>query len=112
MTPRLEIPVSSPPPIVCDLRALSLEQRTREHELLLEFRGMFREALETDQGFSIAVPADPRLLSRLGEFLALERLCCPFLTFNLSIPADRGAIRLQIQGPPGAKAFLRSEFLA
>ena len=112
MTARLVIPVSSAPAIACDLGALSPEQRAREQALLLEFRGMFREAQETEQGFSMAVPADPYLLSRLAEFLGLERLCCPFLTFHLSVPADRGAISLQIQGPPGAKAFLRSEFLA
>jgi hypothetical protein len=98
--------------IACDLSALSTEQRVREQVLLAEFKGLFREAQETDQGYSVAVPADPHLLSRLGEFLALERLCCPFLTFHLSVPADRGVIALQIHGPPGAKAFLRSEFLA
>lgn len=111
MTPRLDIPISSTPPIACDLAALSPEQRVRERALLLEFKGMVRGAQETDQGYNLAVPADPLVLSRLAEFLALERLCCPFLSFHLSIPAVRGPITLQIEGPPGAKAFLQSEFL-
>lgn len=101
----------APMPIACDLGALSFEQRVREQALLQEFKPLFREAQETDRGYSVAVPADPPVLSRLGEFLALERLCCPFLTFQLSVPADHGLMILQIDGPPGAKAFLRNEFL-
>ena len=106
--------MSGPTPlsIACDLGALSSGQRAREQELLKEFRGIFRDARETAHGYSVTVPEDPLVLSRLGEFLALERLCCQFLTFDLCIPAGRGVITLQIHGQPGTKAFLRSEFFA
>jgi hypothetical protein len=46
----------------------------------------------------------------LGEFLGLERLCCPFLTFELSIPAGRGSVILHVTAT-GAKSFLRSVFM-
>ena len=98
------------PPIACDFGALSSAQRTREQALLAEFRRKFRDAQETDQGYRVVIPDDPLVLSRLGELVALERLCCPFLAFDLSIPAERGRVTLHIYGRPGTKSFLRSEF--
>jgi len=103
---------SSALPIACDLGALSSEQRVREQALLAEFRAVFQDPRETDRGFIVVIPDDPALLSRLVEFLSLERLCCPFLTFDLSIPAERRPLTIHIHGQPGVKAFLRSAFFA
>ncbi len=66
------MPDPTPLPIACDLGALPSRQRAREQALLAEFRSMFRDARETEQGYSVEVPADPLVLSRLGEFLALD----------------------------------------
>jgi hypothetical protein len=98
-------------PIACDLGALSPAQREREQLLLAEFRAAVRETQETERGFRFVIPEDPELLGRLGEFLGLERLCCPFLTFELSIPAGRGPVILHVHGDLGAKSFLRSVFM-
>jgi hypothetical protein len=105
-------PGSAPLPIACDLAALSAEQRSREQALLAEFRPLFRDPQETAQGFSVVVSAEPKLLARLGEFLALERLCCPFLTFDLSISSGQRPVTLHVHGGPGTKPFLRSVFFA
>jgi hypothetical protein len=99
-------------PITCDLGALSSEQRAREQALLAEFRAAFQDPHETDGGFMVVIPDDPALLSRLIEFLCLERLCCPFLAFDLYIPAERRPLTLHIHGQPGVKVFLRSAFFA
>ncbi len=99
-------------PIACNLDALSPEQRSREQALLAEFRTLFRNPEETAQGFRVAVTAEPALLARLGEFLALERVCCPFLTFDLSVSAAQGPVTLHVHGGPETKRFLRSEFFA
>jgi hypothetical protein len=42
------------------------------------------------------------------EWIAMERLCCPFLMFQL----ERGGTgwRLKMRGPDGAKALLQEEF--
>ena len=101
----------SPLPIACDLGVLSPAQRAREQALLEEFKAALPEVQETERGFRFIIPEDPRLLGRLGEFLGLERLCCPFLTFDLSIPAGRGSVTLHVHGDPGAKSFLRSTFM-
>ena len=105
-------PIPASLPIACDLGALSPEQRSREQALLAEFRAEFRNPQETAEGFSVLVSAEPMALARLGEFLALERLCCPFLTFDLSISTGRGPVTLHVHGGPGTKPFLRSVFFA
>ena len=99
-------------PIACDLGALSPAQRSREQILLAEFRATFRHPQEMAEGFSVLVSAEPIVLARLGEFLALERLCCPFLRFDLSISTGRGPVTLHVYGGPGTKQFLRSAFFA
>jgi hypothetical protein len=104
--------VPAPVPIACDLGALSPEQRSREQVLLGEFRAAWREPEETTHGYRVVVSAEPALLARLGEFLALERLCCPFLAFDLSVSVARGPVTLHVHGGSGTKPFLRSLFFA
>lgn len=98
-------------PVACDLGALSPEERAREAELLTELKAALGEPEETETGFRFAVPQDPPLVGRLGELLALERLCCPFLGFDLAVPAGRGTVTLHIHGDAAAKTFIRSVFL-
>ena len=44
-----------------------------------------------------------------AEFIALERLCCPFLNFGLEIKAEGGPVWLRLSGREGVKAFIREE---
>ena len=95
-------------PIACDLTKLSPEQREREQALLARFRKTARSRSVGDN-LEFSLPADPHTLAELGEFLGLERLCCPFLTFDLRIDAA-GEARLTISAPQGAKEFITTEF--
>jgi len=97
-------------PITCDLGALSPEERAREQTLLAEFKLTSGEPQETANGFRFVLRNDPPWLGRLGEFLALERLCCPFLNFELVVPAGRQPVSLHISGEPAVKPFVRSVF--
>jgi len=98
-------------PIVCDLASLNGDQRKRERELLERFRKISVKESETADGVWFSVPAQPEDLSSLGELLALERLCCPFLTFHLEVTRN-DTCRLLISGPPGAKDLVLAEFVA
>jgi len=48
-------------------------------------------------------------LPELAEWIALESLCCLFLTFQLEV-AQTHPTRLALRGPEGVKAILRQEF--
>lgn len=95
-------------PIACDLGALSPEERAREQMLLEKFKALCGRPEETEVGFRLVLPAGSEPLSQFGEFLGLERLCCPFLNFDLTVPAGRGPVTLHIHGGPGVKPFIRS----
>ena len=96
-----------PSPIACVLSALSEQQRRLEQELLAEFRASIDVVSETDSGFRFRVSPDPSSLMRLGELLGLERLCCPFLSFELSLESERGPAILHVFGRAGVKDFVR-----
>jgi hypothetical protein len=101
----------SEPAIVCELGALSPEERRREQTLLSKFRTSFTNVTETGNGFRVTVSAEPTTLSELGEFLAYERRCCPFLTFEVVVEPQRGPVTLHVFGGPGSKEFTKAIFL-
>lgn len=96
-------------PIACDLSRLTGDQRRREQELLGKLRARLVRESETDDGVWFSLAADPATLAELGELLALERLCCPFLTFRLEVTREESC-RLHISGPVGARDFVLGEF--
>jgi hypothetical protein len=101
-----------PLPIACNLGALSLEQREREQNLLAEFKSLQRRARPIDAGYSFEIPDGPATLARLGEFLALERLCCPFLSFRLAVGSELAPVVLEVTGDDAAaQAFVRDTFV-
>jgi hypothetical protein len=98
-------------PFACDLSRLSAAQRVREKVLLAEFKTLCERREETELGFRFFVRADPEVLTAMGEFLALERLCCPFLEFHLEV-SSKSLAALHIFGREGAKPIIAAEFIA
>jgi hypothetical protein len=62
---------------------------------------------ETPDGVAFQLAAGD--YAAAAEFVSLERLCCPFLRFELGVTPGKGPVWLRIIGPPGAGAFLRLE---
>jgi hypothetical protein len=97
-------------PFACDLSRLDTEARQREQTLLAWFRESYGNAVWTGSEYRLDINADRSSLAQLGELLALERLCCPFLTFRIEV--DRGDIAtLAISGREGVKGFIEAEFM-
>jgi len=97
-------------PFACDLSRLSPAQRERERVLLGGFKRGFVRAEESEAGWKFHLPASPESLRDLGELLALERLCCPFLEFHLEVgPAELAVVH--VFGRDGAKPVIAAEFM-
>jgi hypothetical protein len=58
---------------------------------------------EVENGYEFTFPSDTEFISQIAEFIANERLCCPFLNFT-------EPISLSLTGPIGTQEFLRIEF--
>jgi len=94
-------------PLACRLDALDAEERSRRHVLWQDLRAGALEIAEGDEGFSFRFESSAHVLSKLVEFVSLERVCCPFLHFEIDIHPGGGPLWLQVGGNAQVKAFLR-----
>jgi len=95
-------------PLVCDLNALTSEERGRRQMILEAVARTIIERNELANGYELTFDASRLDLAALGEWIALERRCCPFLHFRLDIESA-GKTALALTGGPGVKEFLNAE---
>jgi hypothetical protein len=100
------MPIAADVPIACHMGALNKEERTHYDELrrILQPSAQFHEL---DDGYSLTVP--DAMLTALLQWIDMERRCCPFLRFTLTIPGNGEAPSLALQGTEGTKEFLQAE---
>jgi hypothetical protein len=90
-----------PVPVACDLHKLTEIERERERTLLNEIRHAHLEIVDLPAGYVLRFSADSATVLRLAEFIALERVCCPFLNFELRWEAEGGPVWLKVTGGQG-----------
>ena len=73
-------------------------------------RGAVVEVRETEKGYAYRFPPDEARIEGLAELINLERQCCPFLRFSLTIEPGGGPLWLELSGPEGTKDFLADLF--
>ena len=95
-------------PIACSLTDAELLQRRQT--LLLKVRGAVVEVRELADGYAYQLPGDEEWLATIASMINLERQCCPFLTFQMTVEPGGGPVWLALTGPGGTKEFLSSTF--
>ena len=91
-------------PIACTLGPAALE--ARRDDLLGALVRRADERIELPNGYRVRfAPVDDILLT-IAKVIALERQCCRFLTFDVTVEPDDGPIWLEFTGPRGTKEFL------
>jgi hypothetical protein len=98
------------PVLVCNSQAISAVQRPRYNDLVSRLRAAMRDCSELPDGYIYSLDSAKITLPEVSEWIAMERLCCPFLVFQLEGAGK--AFRLTMRGPDGSKAILREEFSA
>jgi hypothetical protein len=96
--------------LVCIPTAIGADERPRYNELIRRLAAAVRERTELADGFAFALDTSITL-PEVAEWIAMERLCCPFLTFLLDV-SPGGATQLTLSGPEGVKAILRHAITA
>ncbi len=94
-------------PIACDLTAI--DAGARDHHISLTHRMLaaVQELRDLPDGYAMRLPSE--LLLTAAEYISRERLCCPFLRFNLEIEPEGDALWLSMTGRNGVKEFLQVE---
>jgi len=95
--------------LFCDMTVFSPEQREAHIAAIRQLLATVRDAQELPDGYALRFAPDSEVFFKLAEFISGERLCCPFLNFDLRVEADAGPVWLRLTGPEGVKEFLRLE---
>ena len=96
-------------PVACSLN--DAEFRKRREEVLNEIKDGISETAELKNGFVFSFPKEDLWIQRLAEMIILERACCPFINFKLSIEPHQDSIKLFLTGPKGTKEFVSALFV-
>ncbi len=102
-------PVRGEIPVACDWSALTADQQERQRALYRRLREDVLEVRELDDGYSFRHSPDGDVLLAIAEFVANERLCCPFFDFALTVERGGGPVWLRMTGKGEAKHVLEAE---
>lgn len=95
-------------PVACCLT--DKEFRERRDLILVRLAPAILEVREQADGFGYRFAPQEETLEALVQIVNLERKCCPFLTFRITVEAGEGALWLEVGGPDGTKDFLAALF--
>jgi len=85
------------------------ELRERRGGVLAQFRAHVRAWEPHAHGYRFRFDPDAASMKVVFQVIELERQCCRFLRFQLTVEPNDGSILLAITGPEGTDAFLGSE---
>ena len=96
-------------PVACDMSALTADQQERQRALLVLLRSDAEEVRELEDGYAFRHSGDRDVLLAVAEFVANERLCCPFFEFGITVERGGGPVWLRMTGEGEAKRVLEAE---
>jgi hypothetical protein len=111
-----QVSSSNPPPanlkespLVCNDRALNTEQAARLVAVLKEFRSARQEIRELPDGYAIRLPVSTAMIQDVAEFMAIVRICSPYLGTALQVECEGGPAWLKMTGRQGVKELIKSD---
>jgi hypothetical protein len=96
--------------LACNLTAINAADRPRYNELVRRIRSAIRDRREIPDGYVFNVDHGAIALPEAAEWINMERLCCPFLTLQISASGTQAYWTLTLRGPTGVKLLLDAEF--
>ena len=93
----------------CNLNALNPRERARRSVVARELSQMRVGMEDMPDGYLFRYAADSSTLMKVAEFVSMERLCCPFLSFTIEVEPAKASIRLRLSGGDGVKQFIAGE---
>jgi hypothetical protein len=98
------------PVFACNLKAISAAERPRYNELVTRVRAAIRDRSEVATGYLFKLDSRIVTLPEAAEWISMERLCCPFLTLQISAAGNQPYWVLTLTGPEGLKPLIAAEF--
>lgn len=96
-------------PFACDMTAIAPEHRGAHLATIEKLFQSVKAIRELSNGYAFELPNESDLLRLAAEFVAQERLCCPFFGFSIEVESEGGAVSLNLTGREGVKPFIMAE---
>lgn len=96
-------------PLACDMTVFTPAERASHIQNTLHLYQNVRDIRAAENGYEFLFPYTTEV-TKIAEFIAKEKMCCPFLEFTLRIGPNEKPISLTLTGPEGTQEFLREEF--
>jgi hypothetical protein len=97
-------------PLACNLKAFTPQERIAWRRLIDQLRQAETPAGELSNGHVFAIDAGKVSIQTLAEWIDLERKCCPFFDFQVSLRGANGQLSLALTGGQGVKEFIAEDF--
>ena len=94
--------------LACLLKGKDLAARG---EIVRPLMTSYQQLQELEDGYAFQFPGEPEWIQRVVAFVAEERVCCPFFTFELQYEPNLGPIWLRLRGSAEIKAILHDQWL-
>ena len=94
------------PPIDCNLKTLTSEQRKQLGQLAEHAISAITGSRELNDGYAFRVDPTKASLIDVARWLDLWRRCCPFYEFQIDFHASDAGLWLSVKGRPGVKAYI------
>jgi hypothetical protein len=104
-----EVHVERESPFACMMDAIEPGKRGQHIATAKFVFAAVDEIRELPDGYAFRLPNESEMVRKVGDFISLERLCCPFFGFMLEVEREGGAVWLQLTGREGIKPFIRAE---
>jgi hypothetical protein len=92
----------------CVPSAIPADQRQAHFALARElFANRAQECRDLPEGYAIRFTNDE--FEAVARFVANERKCCPFMSFELAVAPAAGPLWLRMTGPEGTRRVLQAE---
>ena len=96
-------------PFACNMLALDAAGRQRHKAVSQQMHAAVKEVQELSDGYAFRFAAEQATILLVSEWIARERLCCPFFRFELVAEQEDGPLWLRLRGREGVKEFIRIE---
>jgi len=93
-------------------RLIGPELAERKALIAAELLDQVASVVESDDGFTLRWSSGDPWAERVLEIVRLERQCCPFIRFELTIEPNDGPVTLRLLGNDEVKQFIRTELLS
>lgn len=96
------------PALACVPGAIPHDDRQAHFSLARElFHARAQERVALPNGYAVRFPHDA--LEAVVRFVANERKCCPFMSFEMTFGHESAPLWLRMTGPEGTKEVLDAE---